>query len=91
LTRHWAPVFEVVYQYTGNGQVTGAQSTVTNSGLVQTHVNNNTGSSQYVEVAPAIEYLWNEHFGLIAGAEVSLAGQNTGAFVTPEMALNMFF
>lgn len=40
-------------------------------------------------VVPALQYHWNDHVALVAGAQVSLAGRNTAAVFVPQVAVNM--
>lgn len=48
-------------------------------------------SSSSITLAPAIEYHFSPSIGLIAGVEFSVAGRNSGHFVSPQVALGMFF
>lgn len=91
LTRHWVPVFEAIYSHTESGHVKGEVTNQTSHGQVVHDVHDHTRSSDEFTLAPAVEYNWNEHYGVIAGAEVTVAGRNTASVVTPQMALNMFF
>lgn len=87
LTRHWAPAVDVVYSHTDGTTIHGTQIS---NGLV-THVGADSGSSESISVAPAMEYNWNSHYGMIVGADVVVAGRNTAATVTPQAALNIFY
>lgn len=48
-------------------------------------------ASSSISMAPAIEYHFSPSVGLIAGVEFSVGGRNSGAFVSPQIALGMFF
>lgn len=48
-------------------------------------------SSDQVTLAPAIEYNFNESVGIIGGCWFSIAGRNTGQFVSGVLAINYFF
>lgn len=48
-------------------------------------------AARSVSLAPAIEYHFSPAVGLIAGVEFSVGGRNSGAFVSPQIALGMFF
>lgn len=92
MTKHWVPVFEVVYSHTDGGRVAGTvASQATGGKLLNTTVATDSRSSESLELAPAIEYLWNQHYGLIVGAEVTVAGRNTASVVTPQAALNIYY
>lgn len=54
-------------------------------------INQRRPSSSSVSVAPAIEYHFSPSLGLIAGVEFSVGGRNSGAFVSQQIALGMFF
>jgi hypothetical protein len=48
------------------------------------------GYSNLLTVAPALEYLWNQHVGLIAGPWMSLRGRNTSEFFGAVVALYLY-
>ncbi|MGH7232512.1 MAG: hypothetical protein ACREJU_14305, partial [Nitrospiraceae bacterium] len=48
------------------------------------------GYSNLLTVAPAVEYNWNQHVGLIAGPWLSLRGRNTSEFFGVVAALYLF-
>ncbi len=48
-------------------------------------------ASTSVTLAPAIEYHFTSKIGLIAGVEFSVAGRNSGHFISPQVALGMYF
>lgn len=48
------------------------------------------GYSNLLTVAPAIEYMWNQHVGFIAGPWMSLRGRNTSEFFGAVAALYLF-
>lgn len=56
-----------------------------------TRVDERRPSSSSISVAPAIEYHFSPTVGVIAGVEFSVGGRNSGAFVSPQIALGMFF
>jgi hypothetical protein len=49
----------------------------------------NTGFSNAIGFAPAIEYSWNSKFGVLLGTRVIAAGRNTPATITPAIAINI--
>lgn len=51
----------------------------------------NSGGGESLQWAPAIEYNWNGHIGLIAGVQMTPWGRNTDRVVTPQMALNIYY
>lgn len=48
------------------------------------------GSSNLVTIAPALEYSWNQHIGVLAGPWMSVRGQNTSEFFGIVAALYLF-
>ncbi|KEZ77200.1 hypothetical protein [Salinisphaera hydrothermalis] len=87
MTRHWAPAVDIVYSHSDGASVRGTQAS---NGLVTT-VSSNSKPSEAIDVAPAMEYNWNSHYGVIVGADVVVAGRNTGDAVTPQAALNIYY
>jgi hypothetical protein len=51
----------------------------------------NSGSSEALGLAPAIEYSWKSNLGVLLGVRVIAAGRNTAATVSPAVAINMVF
>lgn len=49
------------------------------------------GYNELITVAPAIEYNWNQHVGVIAGPWFSLSGKNTAEFFGVVAALYLYF
>lgn len=48
------------------------------------------GASNLVTIAPALEYSWNQHVGVLAGPWMSLSGRNTSEFFGIVAALYFF-
>lgn len=48
------------------------------------------GSSNLVTIAPALEYSWNQHVGVLAGPWLSVRGRNTSEFFGIVAALYLF-
>lgn len=48
------------------------------------------GASNLVTIAPALEYSWNQHVGVLAGPWMSLSGRNTSEFFGIVAALYLF-
>ncbi|MGD9726203.1 MAG: hypothetical protein AB7G68_08465 [Nitrospiraceae bacterium] len=48
------------------------------------------GYSEVLTVAPAVEYVWNQHVGIIAGPWLSLRGRNTSEFFGVVAALYLY-
>ena len=91
LTRNWVPALDIVYGHTDGTQVHGYDVQRLSSGLAAVPANSNHRSSESFNVAPALEYNWNKNWGVIAGVEVTFAGRNTTAYITPQIALNIMY
>jgi hypothetical protein len=89
VTSNWVAVMEFVYQHGDSTLTIGNQRLADSS--IPVPFRSASGSSEYWSVAPAVEYNFNANVGIIAGAEISFAGRNTGASVTPQIALSWFF
>ena len=56
-----------------------------------TLANARSGPSQNLQFAPAIEYSFNDNFGIIAGVAIAVEGENTSQVVQPQIAFNYVF
>lgn len=84
ITRNWVAALDFIYQHDESTRVAGSDA---NGALVRFE----SGPAWRFGVAPAVEYNWTSRIGLIAGVRWFAAGENTGATVTPVMAVNMVF
>ncbi|WP_250626760.1 transporter [Pinirhizobacter soli] len=87
LTTRWALATDVVYSHNDNTRVTGTDNPSGPLGL-PLPVRINSGSSDTVGYAPAVEYNWTPNIGVLAGVRVLAGGHNTQRTVTPVIALN---
>jgi hypothetical protein len=88
LTRSWVLALDATYRYTGNTRVTGYE---TNTGTTdnQPSIVLNTGFSDSLGFAPAIEYSWKSTVGVILGTRIIMGVHNTSMTVTPAIAINI--
>lgn len=104
LTRNWVLALDIQNLYTNKTRFKGApgsQQTVETSiqnpaaGFPGVAGSGDTAlgapSADQVSLAPAIEYNFNENFGIIAGCWFTVAGRNNSRFVSGVIALNWFF
>ncbi len=75
-TRQFALVMDTVYTHVDAVKFSGTPGT-TNDGLI---ANPGLRSSESLAFAPAIEYNFNEHYGLVVGCYLSAAGRNSPIF-----------
>lgn len=77
LTQHWVFATDLLYAITEKDRFSGKTGAPPG-----TTVEVGSPSSQQISLAPAIEYNFTENFGLIGGAWFSVAGKNSGQFVS---------
>ncbi|MBE1160964.1 transporter [Dyella acidiphila] len=80
---HWVLALDLTYNRTGSSILKGSSA----SGVLEKR----SSPRSVYSLAPAVEYNFNDRFGLIAGAQLSFAGRNNDAFVTPMAAFDMVF
>ncbi len=83
LTRNWVLALDATYRHTGNTRLTGYDMTQS-----PPEVQKNSGSSDAVGFAPAIEYNWKPTLGVLLGTRVVAIGHNTSTTITPAVAIN---
>jgi len=89
LSHRWVLALDLDYLHGASTTVRGSYPPVQGGpGIVVTDY---SGTRQLLSVAPAVEYNWNASVGMIAGVIVPVSGRNTGAALTPAIALNMAF
>ncbi|GLQ51387.1 transporter [Dyella flava] len=79
----WVLAMDLAYNRTGSSILKGASG----AGVLEIR----SSSRDVYSLAPAIEYNFNDRFGLIGGVQFSFAGRNNDAFITPMAAFNMVF
>lgn len=89
LTRRWVLALDLAYERDANTTVSGAYSAL--SGPGRTPYRSESGPSEVVYAAPAVEYNFSSAVGVIVGARLQPAGRNTGATVTPVAAINLVY
>jgi hypothetical protein len=91
LTRSFVLALDVTYRYTGSTRVTGYSIPVPLGVQTPPAIELNSGSSEALGLAPAIEYSWTPNLGVLLGVRVIPAGRNTAFTVSPAVAINMVF
>jgi hypothetical protein len=89
LTRSWVLALDATYRYQRNTFVSGYDILDSQNVTNQRRIRLNTGYSDAVGFAPAIEYSWNSKVGILLGTRVIAAGRNTAATITPAVAINI--
>lgn len=87
VTQHWVMVMEVFYTKHQASSFTG------NRGVIPGHILPMIGSPKGYQfsIAPAIEYNFSKHIGILAGQWIALSGRNTSDFTSTVIALNAFW
>lgn len=87
VTRNWVLAADLVWVHNSSTRLTGTEPGAGGSAAVDMQ----SGSSEYLAVAPAVEYNFTPRVGVIVGARVFVAGRNIGSSVTTAAAINMVF
>ena len=80
LTRNWVLALDVIYNH---GNQTIARGTQNGEAVVL-----NSGTSDSLGFAPAIEFSWTPNIGVLAGVRIIPKGHHAPASVTPAIAIN---
>ena len=91
LTRSFVLALDVTYRHAGNTHVTGYDIPVPRGVTNRTSIEFDSGYSDALGLAPAIEYSWKSNLGVLLGVRIDAAGRNTPATVSPAVAINMVF
>jgi hypothetical protein len=87
VTHNWVLATDVLYQHFDRSPFHG------HAGKNSLGLPNVVGlpSQEQFSIAPAIEYNWNEHLGLITGVWWTFAGRNTPQFASSVTAFNVYY
>jgi hypothetical protein len=86
LTRSWVLASDLYYRHNRSTRVTGTEIDAKGGGVLR--VSSNSGSSDLLALAPAIEYCWRPNLGVLIGARLVVAGRRTSASYAPVFAIN---
>jgi hypothetical protein len=89
LTRNWVLALDATYRHNWNTLVTGYNALDATGATSASRIQLNSGSSEVLSFAPAIEYSWTSKLGVLLGTRVIPATHNTRASVTPAVAINI--
>jgi hypothetical protein len=85
LTRSWVLALDATYRHDSSTRVVGQVG----SGPDARPIRLESGSSEALGLAPAVEYSWSPNIGVLLGVRVIPAGRNTAFTVTPAVAVNI--
>ena len=83
LTRNWVLALDATYRHTANTRITGTDPTQS-----PPNIQLNTGRSDAIGFAPALEYNWKPTIGVLVGTRIIALGHNTPTTITPAVAIN---
>jgi hypothetical protein len=83
LTRNWVVALDATYRHTANTRITGYDASQSPPNIQQ-----NTGASDAIGFAPALEYNWKPTIGVLVGTRIITLGHNTPTTITPAVAIN---
>lgn len=89
LTRNWVLAVDLFYSHNRNIRVTGWETDASAAAGKNLTVRT-IGSAAAFGFAPALEYSWTSHLGLLVGVRVIPAHGNTPSSITPAVAINYF-
>jgi hypothetical protein len=91
LTRNWVPALDVIYERDASTELhrfdAERSPTIQSSAGVETL----SGAGEAFRVAPALEYSWSKHVGVIVGVAVTVAARNASATIIPVLGINMTY
>lgn len=88
LTQHWSLACDFIYRHFNVNHFSGYKGTTTKGGHTPAKIEH--PSSEHFSLAPALEYNFSQHLGLIGGVWVSVAGRNSSDVISGVIALNYF-
>ena len=83
LTRNWVLALDATYRHTNNTRITGTDPT-----QIPPNIQLNSGPSDAIGFAPALEYNWKPTIGVLVGTRIIALGHNTPTTITPAVAIN---
>jgi hypothetical protein len=84
LTQRWVLAFDLIQKFAHGGRLVGLDA-------MGNAVNSQQSGSARTGIAPAVEYNFSSHVGMIAGVEMSVAGRSTSSYVAPQIAVSASF
>lgn len=87
MTRAWVLALDVTYKHNAATRVTGYDALTALGGTQP--VSLSSGASDAFALAPAVEFNRSPNVGVLLGARIIAAGRNTGASITPAIAINI--
>ena len=83
ITRSWVLATDIIVTHANNTRVSGADA--------GHNVFFNSGSSDLIGFAPAVEFSWTPNLGVLLGARIIPAGHNVTGSIAPAVAINWFY
>ena len=89
VTQRWVLALDATWRHARDTRVDGYHVPAGGGSANPQEVHLSSGASNAFGLAPAIEYSWNSAMGVLLGTRIIAAGRNTGATVTPAVAVNI--
>jgi len=83
LTRNWVLALDATYRHTNDTRITGQDPAQSPS-----NIQLNSGASDAIGFAPALEYNWKPTIGVLLGTRIIALGHNAPTTITPAVAIN---
>jgi hypothetical protein len=83
-TRNWVLALDATYRFASNTRVTGYNMLDEIPSTIQV----NSGPSDALGFAPAVEYNWKRNWGVLLGVRIIAAGHDTAFTISPAVAVN---
>jgi hypothetical protein len=87
ITQNWVAALDVVYSATNRTKFHGVAGTLASGAAASV----GSGYSDNLSLAPAIEYNWSSHLGMIAGGWFSIYGRNSSDFGSAVISVTYSF
>jgi len=87
ITQRWVVALDATYRHARSTELTGFGSPPS-GGAPAPAVVAIFGPSDAMGLAPAVEYNWTGNIGVLFGTRYIAAGRNTGATISPAIAVN---
>jgi hypothetical protein len=88
-TETWVLALDTIYEHDGSTGIRSYDAVPT--AVMSTPVQTLSGSRDAFSLAPALEYNWNEHVGVIAGVAATVAARNVAATIMPVVGIGMIY
>ena len=90
LTKKWVPAWDFYWKYGSGNVVNSTVGGARQSCSTFVKANGSCDSFSSFRIDPALEYNFTGNVGVIFGAELTVAGRNSGYYIAPQIALQWY-